>query len=152
MSILLFGTIDWNCPPWPGMVIATYMSCLTTVGPDKEYGDALKTNQEDLGGAHRREESTNLPGSLMRNLSWLRDAHTTRTLSQTKHGPIKMTGQRQRGKWPHSYKTWDCKPHGRAVLLGSLTCCSLPQCPFPVKSLALSAHVSPGTIHFPVLD
>ena len=59
------------------MVIATYMSCLTTVGPDKEYGDALKTNQEDLGGAHRREESTNLPGSLMRNLSWLRDAHTT---------------------------------------------------------------------------
>ena len=30
-----------------------------------------------------------------------------------------------------------------------LTYCSPPGCPFPVKSLALSAHVSPRTIHFP---
>ena len=30
--------------------------------------------------------------------------------------------------------------------------CSPPGCPFPVKSLALSAHVSPQTIHFRVLD
>ena len=29
---------------------------------------------------------------------------------------------------------------------------SLPMCPFPIKSLALSAHVSPQTIHFQVLD
>ena len=30
--------------------------------------------------------------------------------------------------------------------------CSPPRCPFPIKSLALSAHVSPRTIHFWVLD
>ena len=30
--------------------------------------------------------------------------------------------------------------------------CSPPGCPFPVKSLALSADVSPQTIHFRVLD
>ena len=30
--------------------------------------------------------------------------------------------------------------------------CSPPGCPFPIKSLALSAHVSPWTIHFWVLD
>ena len=30
--------------------------------------------------------------------------------------------------------------------------CSPPGCPFPIKSLALSAHVSPWTIHFGVLD
>ena len=35
------------------------------------------------------------------------------------------------------------------VLLPS---CSPPGCPFPIKSLALSAHVSPQTIHFRVLD
>ena len=40
----------------------------------------------------------------------------------------------------------------RAVLLGSLTCCSLSGCPFPIKSLALSAHVYLQTIHFQVLD
>ena len=30
--------------------------------------------------------------------------------------------------------------------------CSPPGCPFPIKSLALLAHVSPRTIHFRVLD
>ena len=30
--------------------------------------------------------------------------------------------------------------------------CSPPRHPFPIKSLALSAHVSPQTIHFRVLD
>ena len=30
--------------------------------------------------------------------------------------------------------------------------CSPPGCPFPIKSLALSADVSPRTIHFRVLD
>ena len=30
--------------------------------------------------------------------------------------------------------------------------CSVPGCPFPIKSLSLSAHVSPRTIHFWVLD
>ena len=30
--------------------------------------------------------------------------------------------------------------------------CSPPRCPFPIKSLALSAHVSPRTIHFRALD
>ena len=34
----------------------------------------------------------------------------------------------------------------------SLSYCSPPGCPFPIKSLALSAHVSPRTIHFRVLD
>ena len=29
---------------------------------------------------------------------------------------------------------------------------SPPRCPFPVKSLSLSAHASPQTIHFQVLD
>ena len=33
-----------------------------------------------------------------------------------------------------------------------LPCCSLPRRPFPMKSLALSARVSPWTIHFRVLD
>ena len=33
-----------------------------------------------------------------------------------------------------------------------LPCCSPPGCPFPIKSLALPAHVSPQTIHFRVLD
>ena len=34
----------------------------------------------------------------------------------------------------------------------SLPYCSPPGCPFPIKSLALSAHASPQKIHFWVLD
>ena len=34
----------------------------------------------------------------------------------------------------------------------SLPYCSPPGCSFPMKSLALSAHVSPQTVHFRVLD
>ena len=33
-----------------------------------------------------------------------------------------------------------------------LSYCSPPRCPFPIKSLALSAHVFPQTIHFWVLN
>ena len=40
----------------------------------------------------------------------------------------------------------------RAVLLGSLILLLSTWVPFPVKSLALSAHVSLQTIHFWVLD
>ena len=47
--------------------------------------------------------------------------------------------------------------HGifQAVLLGTwvpLPYCSPPGCPFPIKSLALSAHVSPQTLPFWVVD
>ena len=59
------GTLDQNRPLWPSGTIATCMSCLTTGRPDKEHGTALKTNREDLGGANRREERTNLSGSLV---------------------------------------------------------------------------------------
>ena len=52
----------------------------------------------------------------------------------------------------HHYETWDCGPHGRAVLLSSLTCCSPHGPPVPIKSLALSAHVSCWTVHFQVLE
>ena len=41
------------------------MSCLTAGSPDKEWGAALKANPEDMGGADSREETTNLPGSLV---------------------------------------------------------------------------------------
>ena len=57
-------------------------------------------------------------------------------------GPwVRVTGQRQPRNSPHHHKSQDCEPHGRAVLLGPLTCCPPPGRPFPVKSLALSASV-----------
>ena len=69
------------------------------------------------------------------------------TLSQTKCG-------HKHDDWPETtqnlsplHKTWDCEARGRAVSLGSLT-----QVPFSIKSLALSARMSPQIIHFWMLD
>ena len=62
-----------------------------------------------------------------------------------------MIGQRPPRNQSHHHKTRDCGPRGRAVLLGSLILLLSTWGPFPIKSLALSAHVS-RTIHFWVLD
>ena len=55
-------------------------------------------------------------------------------------------------KLTHYHKTRDCESPDRVVLLGPLTCCSPPGCPFPIKSLALSAYGSPWSVHLWVLD
>ena len=51
-----------------------------------------------------------------------------------------------------SLKTRDCKPHSRAILLGSLTLLLSTQMPLPNKVSYLSAHMSPPIIHFWVSD
>ena len=79
------------------------------------------------------------------HLGWAMCEPPGRTLSQS--------------DWPettrnqsHHHKTLRLRATWRAVLLGSLTCCSPPRRPFPIKSPALSARVSPRTIHFWVFD
>ena len=85
--------------------------------------------------------------------SWLRDVRATRrTLSQTKYGPSKMIGQGQLEANPIAIKPETVSYVAEQFSWVPLSCCSLPGCPFPIKSLALSAHVSPQTIHFQVLD
>ena len=59
-----------------------------------------------------------------------------------------MIGQRPPGNESHHHKTRDCEQFSWVPL----PYCSRPGCPFPIKSLALSAHVSSRTIHFRVLD
>lgn len=62
---------------------------------------------------------------------------------------VRMIGQRQPGNESHLHKTWDCKPCIRSSASGFLTLLlSARGAPFPVKSLALSARVSPWTVHF----
>lgn len=43
-----------------------------------ECSAASKTNKEELGGAEKREEVTNLPESLALESIWLRDTHVTK--------------------------------------------------------------------------
>ena len=78
-------------------------------------------------------------------------------LGWTRHAP---PGRTLESEWlakdnpeanPVTIRTWSCEP-GRAALLASLSLLLSTWVPFPIKSLALSAHVSPWTIHFWVWD
>ena len=57
------------------------MSFLTTGDPDKEHHAAQKMSWEDLGGANRREETTNLPGPLVPSPSFSPAGHSFPTKS-----------------------------------------------------------------------
>ena len=144
--------IDWNCPPWPGTVVTICMSCFMTGGPGKEYGTISLHQPEEFEKGHKEISHVWPPPRILLSgihLGWIRCAHPGRTLSQN-------DWLRPTRKVIPSHKTRDCKPCDTAVLLGSLpllyTYCFPPRCPFPIKSLALSAHVSPRTTHFWVLD
>ena len=109
-----------------------------------------KTKQENLGEAKRGRCPTFQSPSCW-NPPWLEiHAPSGRTLRQTM-GQERWLA-RDKLETNSIIRTWDCEPHGRVVLLSSLTPCSPPRRPFPIESLAFSAHVSPQTIHFQVLD
>ena len=131
-----------------------YMSCLTLGGPCKKHSAALKANRENLGGASRREEMTNLPESLVLesilaeryawrlegpwvrpNTGWAREV--ARDNLETNPIPIKPETESHMAE---------------QFFWVSLPWCSLPRHSFPIKSFALSILVSPWTIHFQVLD
>ena len=142
---------DWNHPPWPGTRVTICMSCFTTGGPGKEHGTnkpppTRKVQERSKG------DTTCLTTSQNHSLwhpSWLNKACTTRKHSESEWlakdnpetNPITIKPETV------SRATWQsCSPGFPYPY------CSPPRCPFPIKSLALSAHVSPWTIHFRVLD
>ena len=112
------ATTDWNRPLSPGLLVTTCMSYLTTGAPGKERG----TNKLPLTGriqerskAEKRCQSicpTNLPEFFLPHPSWLSNA------CNTKKDPKSERLAKDNPETNH-HKTWDCKPHGRVVLLSS---------------------------------
>ena len=107
----------------------------------------LKTNWKNLGRAERRKEmpahnmSSNLPETftLESILAERWSVPPGSTLSQTKYGQSKVTGQRQLGKLTLLPVTPETASHvAEQFSRLSLPCCSPPGCPFPIKSFALS--------------
>ena len=125
------GNTDQNRPTWPGKIVATCMSYLTTGGPGNKQNWQAITNRKNLGKVKRREEmpvhmSYQPPRILLTgiHLGWAMRSPPRRTLSLNDW--LETTR-----KVAHSHKTWDCEPHGRAVLLGSLTLLLSTQAPLP---------------------
>jgi len=107
----------------------------------------LISNQENSGNIKRREGMpvqcpTNLPES-----SWLSDARASRKdpesewLARENPKTNRITIKPETVSHVAEQSSWVPLPS-----------CSLSGLPFPIKSLALSARMSPQTIHFQVLD
>ena len=125
------------------------MSCFTTGGPRKEQGTNKPPSTKKVR-ERSKGDTTCLTTSQNPSLwhpSWLNKARTTRKDSESEWlaednpetNPITIKPKTA----SHATEQFSCVP---------LPSCSLPRHHFPIKSLALSAHVSPWTIHFWVLD
>ena len=102
------------------------MSCFMTRDPDEEYG----TNKPPPTRKVERKHlvSVHFPESLL-----LASVLAERCVCHQERLWIRMIGQRPPGNLSHHHKTRDGEPHGRAVLLGSLTLLLSTRVPFPKK-------------------
>ena len=152
MSYSVRGNTDWNCLPWPGKD----SNNLHELSYDRDRTNKdwqATTNQKNTGKVKRRKEtlvymSYQHPRILLAGLHlvWV-IACTTRRYPESEWlardnpetNPITIKPETA----SHTAEQFSWVP---------LPCCSPPGCSFPITSLALSARVSPWTIHFWVLD
>ena len=122
------------------------MSYLTTGGSSKEHG-TNKPPPTRRGKVRRKHhvsylfpESFSLASVLAEQFRCHQEGPWIRVIGQTTQKLIPSPWN------PRLWATWQSSPPG------ALAYCSLPGCPFSVKSLALLVCVSPQTVHFQVLD
>ena len=125
------------------------MSSFRTVGPGKEHG----TNKPPATGRvqERSKGDTTCPTTShspsLWHPSWLNKVCTTRKDSESE-----WLAKDHLETNPSTIKPETASHVAELFSWVPLPYCSPPGCPFPIKSLALSAHVSPCIIHFWVLD
>ena len=125
------------------------MSCFKTGSPGKEH----ETNKPPPNGSiqeRSKGDTTCLTTSQNPShwhQSWLNKACTTRKDSESE-----WSAKDNPETNPINIKTRTASHVAEQFSWVPLPSCSPPTCPFPIKSLALSADVSLQTIHFWVLD
>ena len=125
------------------------MSCFTTEGPAKEHGTnkpppTRRVQERSKGDTTRPTISQNHSHW---HPSWLNKMCTTR-----KDAESEWLAKDDPETNPITIKPKTASHVTEQFSWVPFPSCSLPRCPFPIKPLALSAHVSPRTIYFWVLD
>ena len=125
------------------------MSCFRTGGPGKEQGTNKPAPTRRV--QERSKGDTTCPTTSQNpslwHPSWLNKACTTRKDSKSE-----WLAKDNPETNPITIKPETASHLAELFSWVPLPCYSAPGCPLPIKSLALSAHVSPRTIHFWVLD
>ena len=125
------------------------MICFTTGGPGKEQGTnkpppTRRVREKSKGDTTCPITSQN---PSLWHPSWLNKVRTTRKDSESE-----WLAKDNPKTNPITIKPEIVSHVTEQFSWVSLPYCSPLGCPFPIKSLALSAHVFPQTIHFQVLD
>ena len=130
-------------------MVTIYMSCFTTGGPGKEHRTnkppPTKRVQERSKGDTTCPTTSQNPS--LWHPSWLNKACTTRKDSESE-----WLAKDNPETNPITIKPETVSHVAELFFWVPLPYCSPPRCPFPIKCLALSAHMSPQTIHFRLLD
>ena len=125
------------------------MSCFTTGGPDKDHGTTkpppTKRTQEKSKG------DTTCP-TTSQNPSLWHPSQPNKVCTIRKDSESEWLAKGNLGDNPITIKPEIASHVAELFSWLPLPYFSPPRCPFPIKSLALSAHVSPQIIHFWVLD
>ena len=149
LTVVLGESTVWNYWPWPGTIVTTCKSFLTIGCPGKE----CRTSARDSGNVKRREE-TSAHMSYQPPRILLAGIHLGWMMGKT-------PGKTPESKWlarnnpetnPVTIKSNPVSHMAEPFSWTPLPSYSPPRRLFPIKSLALSARVSPQTLHFPVIE
>ena len=147
-KLILLGEAHWNCPPCPGTRVTICVRFITG-GPGKEH----EPNKPPPTGRvqERSKGDTTCPTTSQNpslwHPSWLNKVCTTRKNSESE-----WLAKDNLETNPITIKLWATSHMAEQFFWFPLPYCSPSGRPLPIKSRALSAHLSPGTIHFQVLD
>ena len=124
------------------------MSCFMTGGPAKEHETNKPPPTRRVRKRSKRDTTcpTTSQNPSLQHPSWLNKACTTKKNSESE-----WLAKDNLETNPITIKPKTAS-HVAELFWVPLPYCSPPRCPFPINSLALSADVSPRTIHFRVLD
>ena len=141
------GTSDQSYPPWPGWMVTTLLSYLTTGGLCKECGTNKLPPTWRIWKRSEGERRCQSLCATIWNPSWLSDTHTTR--KDPESGWLAEVNLEANSI---ALKPAAANHASEQLSWVPLPCRPPPRLPFPVKSLAMSARVSPQAIYYPVLD
>ena len=120
-----------------------------TRGPGKEH----RTNKPPpTGGVQERSKGDTICLTTSQNPSLLHPSWLNKECTTRKDSESEWLAKNNPEINPNIIKLETASHAAEQFSWGPWPYCSPPRCPFPVKSLALSAHVSPWTIHVQVLD
>ena len=138
-----------NSPPWPGIIVTICVSCFMTVGPGKGHG---MNKPPPIGTVQERSKGDTMCPTISQNPSRWHPSCLSNACATRKDPESEWLVRDNSETNPFTIKPETVSHVAEQSSWVPFPYCFPPRHPFPIKSLALSAHVSPQTIHFRVLD